>query len=262
MSELQAEVVEPATLEPARTEPQENDNPGGSESAPEKEKVTFNEEQQKLVDDIAAKKTFKIREAERVSDQLRKELAEAQAKIPKEVRPDIPAMPDEYAEDREAQIAQRDEAIRKSAVFDNNQANQLRQQEATNLKVQQDKQAEIKQVFTDYESQGKKLGVDSQELLAAGTAVGQYGLSNEVVLHIAKDEQGPLITTYLHKNPVALEAIRQLDSLSAAAYIETQVKPNAIALGKTKPTAPNPVETLNGSGVAPRERGPKGATFE
>ena len=260
MSELQAEAAEPVVLDTAQTEPQENDKPQGSESAPEK--VTFSDEQQKVIDDMAGKKTFKIREAQRETDKLRQELAEAQAKIPKEVRPDIPAMPDEYAEDREAQIAQRDEAIRKSAVFDNNQANQLRQQEATNLKVQQDKQAEIKQVFTDYESQGKKLGVDAQELLAAGTAVGQYGLSNDVVLHIAKDEQGPLITTYLHKNPVALEAIRQLDSLSAAAYIETQVKPNAIALGKTKPTAPNPVETLNGSGVAPRERGPKGATFE
>lgn len=260
MSELQAEVVEQVVSDTTQTEPQENDNPQGSESAPEK--VTFSEAQQKLVDDIAAKKTFKIREAERETDKLRQELAAAQAKIPKEVRPNIPAMPDEYAEDRDAQIAQRDEAIRQSAVFDNNQANQLRQQEADSLKVAQDRQTEINQVFADYDTQAIKLGVDAQELLAAGTAVGQYGLSNEVVLHIAKDDKGPLITTYLHKNPAALETIRQLDSLSAAAYIETQIKPQAAALGNKQPTAPDPIETLNGSGVAPRERGPKGATFE
>jgi hypothetical protein len=260
MSELQAEVVEQVVSDTTQTEPQENDNPQGSESAPEK--VTFSEAQQKLVDDIAAKKTFKIREAERETDKLRQELAAAQAKIPKEVRPNIPAMPDEYAEDRDAQIAQRDEAIRQSAVFDNNQANQLRQQEADSLKVAQDRQTEINQVFADYDTQATKLGVDAQELLAAGTAVGQYGLSNEVVLHIAKDDKGPLITTYLHKNPAALETIRQLDSLSAAAYIETQIKPQAAALGNKQPTAPDPIETLNGSGVAPRERGPKGATFE
>ena len=257
MSELQAEAV----VEPTQTEPQQNDNPEGSESAPEQEKVTFSEAQQKLVDDIAAKKTFKIREAERETDKLRQELAAAQAKIPQEVRPNIPGMPDEFDENRDQLIAQRDEAIRQSAGFDAREEQRLEQQEATNLQRQQAKQAEISQVFTDYEAQGKKLGVDAQELLAAGTAVGAYGLSDEIVLYIAKDDQGPLITTYLHKNPEALETIRQLDSLSAAAYISNQVKPNASALGNKQPTAPDPIETLNGSGVASRQRGPKGATY-
>lgn len=260
MSELQAEAAEPVVLDTAQTEPQQNDKLEGSESAPEK--VTFSEAQQQVIDDMAGKKTFKIREAERESDKLRQQLADLQAKIPKEVRPDIPAMPDEYAEDRDAQIAQRDEAIRQSAVFDSNQANKLKQEQAANLKAAEDRQTEINQVFADYDTQAVKLGVDAQELLAAGTAVGTYGLSNEVVLHIAKDDKGPLITTYLHKNPAALETIRQLDSLSAAAYIETQIKPQAAALGNKQPTAPDPIETLNGSGVAPRERGPKGATFE
>lgn len=260
MSELQAETVENVAPDTTQTEPQQNDNPEGSESAPEK--VTFNEAQQKLVDDIAAKKTFKIREAERVADGLRQELAAAQAKIPKEVRPNIPDMPDEFADNRDDLIANRDEAIRQGAIFDNNQANLVRQKEADSVKVEQDRQAELNNVFTQYEAQGRKLGVDAQELLAAGTAVGQYGLSDDIVIHIAKDDQGPLITTYLHKNPAALEAIRQLDSLSAAAYIETQIKPQAAALGNKQPTAPDPVETLNGSGMAPQERGPKGATYE
>ena len=104
------------------------------------------------------------------------------------------------------------------------------------------------------------MGVDAQELLAAGTAVGQYGLSDDVVLHIARDDQGPLITTYLHKNPAALETIRQLDSLSAAAYIETQIKPNAAALGNKQSLAPDPVETLKGSRTASQERSPEGTT--
>lgn len=261
MSELQAEQapVENDNLE-AEANPEPQLSPVESESAPEK--VTFSEEQQKLVDDIAAKKTFKIREAERESDRLRQELAETKAKIPQEVRPNVPEMPDEFADNREQLIASRDEAIRQSAVFDNNQTLQLQQQQAADLRVEQDRQAELNQVFTNYEAQAKKLGVDAQEQLAADNAVGQYGLSNEIILHIAKDDHGPLITAYLHKNPAALEAIRQLDSLSAAAYIETQVKPNAAALGNKQPTAPNPVETLNGKGIAPKERGPKGATYD
>ncbi len=260
MSELQAESVEPVVSETTQPEPQQNDNLEGSESAPEK--VTFNEAQQALVNDLAAKKTWKINEARREADDLRQQLSDLQAKIPKEVRPDIPEMPGEFDENRDAQIAQRDEAIRQSAIFDNNQNLHQQQVAAANLKVEQDRQTEINQVFTDYEAQSVKLGVDAQELLAAGTAVGQYGLSNEVVLHIAKDDKGPLITTYLHKNPEALETVRQLDSLSAAAYIETQVKPLAAALGNKSPTAPPPVETLNGSGISPQQRGPKGATYE
>ena len=258
MSELQAEAV----VEPTQTEPQQNDNPEGSESAPEQEKVTFSEQQQKLVDDIAAKKTFKIREAERESDRLRQELAEAQAKIPQEVRPNIPGMPDEFDENRDQLIAQRDDAIRQSAVFDANENQRVEQQNAANLQQQQDRETEVRQIFSDYETQAKKLGVDAQELVTAGTAVGNYGLSDDVVLHIAKDDHGPLITTYLHKNPEALEAIRKLDPLSAAAYIANTVKPNASALMNKQPTAPDPVETLNGSGVSTRERGPVGATFE
>jgi len=261
MSELQAEQapVENDNLETeANPEPQLNEVE--SESAPEK--VTFNEAQQKLVDDIAAKKTFKIREAERETDKLRQELAEAQARIPKEVKPFIPDEPDEYAENRPQLVAQRDEAIRQSTISDHNQALQLKQQAAAIQKVEQDRQAELSQVFTNYEAQGKKLGVDAQEQLAADNAVGQYGLSSEIILHIAKDDHGPLITTYLHKNPAALETIRQLDSLSAAAYIETQIKPNAAALGNKQPTAPDPVETLRGSGTALKERGPPNATYE
>ena len=260
MSELQAESVVPEVTEATQPEPQQNDNPEGSESAPEK--VTFNDAQQALIDDLAAKKTWKINQAKRETADVRQQLADLQATIPKEVKPNIPDMPDEFDENRDSLLLQRDEAIRQSAVFDNNQKLQFQQEQAANLKVAQDRQTEINQVFHDYESQGVKLGVNAQELLAAGTAVGQYGLSNEIVMHIAKDKHGPLITTYLHKNPAVLEAIGQLDSLSAAAYIETQVKPQAAALATRPPTAPNPVETLNGSGIAPHQRGPKGATYE
>ena len=261
MSELQAEQapLENDNLE-ADVTPEPQLSTVESESAPEK--VTFSDEQQKVIDDMAGKKTFKIREAQRETDKLRQELAEAQARIPKEVKPVIPDEPDEYAENRSQLVDQRDEAIRQSDRWDAREEVRLEGIKAAKAKAEQDRQTELNQVFTDYEAQGKKLGVDAQELLAAGTAVGQYGLSDEIVIHIAKDDQGPLITTYLHKNPAALETIRQLDSLSAAAYIETQIKPNAAALGNKQPTAPDPVETLSGSGVAPSKRGPKGATYE
>ena len=64
MSELQAEQapVDNDNIEAeANTEPQLNEVE--SESAPEK--VTFSEAQQKVIDDMAGKKTFKIRERRR-----------------------------------------------------------------------------------------------------------------------------------------------------------------------------------------------------
>lgn len=212
------------------------------------QKVEFSEDQQKVFNNMAAEKAFEVRDAKRESDKLRQERDDALAKIPKETKPVIPDEPDEYAENRSQLVAQRDEAIRQSTMFDAREEVRLENIKAAATKAENDRQTEISQVFTDYEARGLTLGVDAQELLAAGTVVGQYGLSDEIVMHIAKDDQGPLITTYLHKNPAALETIRQLDSLSAAAYIETQIKPNAAALENKQPTAPPPPTDITAGG--------------
>lgn len=270
MSELQAEGAESGidNVEmKASTEHHETDNQSGSESAPDsgeshEQKITFTEEQQKVVNDLAAKKTFKIREAEREAEALRQQLAEAQAKVPQETRPEVPELPDPYDDNYQEVLAKREEAIRAAAKFDAAETVRQEQQQAQVLQQQQEQQQVLVKTVTDYAKRAETLGVNAQELQVAGNTVQQYGIDDQVVMHILNDEQGPLITKYLSQNPQALETIRNADPMSAAVYISTEVKTKAAALGVKPPTAPDPVETLTGAGVAPGERGPKGATFE
>ena len=233
-----------------------------SESAPEPEKVTFSEEQQKVIDDLAAKKTFKIREAERKAEQLQKELEAAQARIPKETRPEVPSLPDPYSDDYEAQLAARDDKIRAAAAYDANESMRQQQAQQAQLQAYQAQQQALAEKVDKYTNRAKQLGVDAQELQVAAGIIQQYGIDDSVAMHIINDDHGPLITKYLSQNPLALEHIRNSDPMSAAVYISTDIKAKASALGKKQPTAPDPVETLNGAGAAPGQRGPKGATFE
>jgi hypothetical protein len=232
-----------------------------SDSEPETEKVTFTEAQQKVIDDLASKKTFKVREAERKAEQLQQELEAVQAKIPKETRPDIPTLPDPYSDDYEAQLAARDDKIRAAAAYDANESIRQQQAQQAQLESQQAQQAALTEKIDTYTSRAKLLGVDAQGLQAAAGIIQQYGIDDSVAMHIINDEHGPLITKYLSQNPTALDHIARSDPMSAAVYISTEVKAKASALSKKPPTAPDPVETLSGSGVAPGQRGPKGATF-
>ena len=114
----------------------------------------------------------------------------------------------------------------------------------------------------DYSGRAKKLGISDKELEVAGNTVYEYGINDHVTKYILSDEHGPLITKYLSENPVAMESLHNLPPISAGAFIESQVKPQAIKLRPVTTNAPEPVETLTGAGVQPAQRGPKGATFE
>ena len=265
MSELQADVglddIDDIELD-TNPEPDQLDEVDQSESAPEaEEKVTFTEAQQKVIDDLAAKKTFKIREAERKAEQLQKELEAVQAKIPKEAPPQIPDKPDPYSDNYEDQFANWEAARVARAEFDARERMRQQEQDQLAYQAEQEQQQVVAEKISEYSNRAKSLGVDAQELAQAGSIVQQYDLNDQIVMHILQDDQGPLITKYLSQNPQALDYIRQSDPLSAAVYISTDIKAKAAGLAVKKPTAPDPVETLNGAGVAPNQRGPKGATF-
>jgi hypothetical protein len=224
-------------------------------------KVVFDENQQKVFDQMAAQKAFEVREAKRNAEQLKEQLEAAQAQIPAEVRPEVPDLPDPYDDNYQQALAQRDEAIRASANFDAKESLRAQQAQDATIQKQKEQQEVLTKTVDDYAQRATKLGVNAQELQVAGGIVSQYGIDEQVVMHILNDEQGPLITKYLSQNPLAMETIRQSDPMSAAVYINNEIRQKASALGVREPTAPDPVETLSGAGVAPGERGPKGATF-
>lgn len=269
MTELQAES---ANVDESQHSPgQETEQPSQvSESAPDtgenqEQKTTFNEEQQRIFNEAIAKKVFKAREAEREAERLRDELEKTKAKLPQKTRPEIPGIPDSLEmsdEEYRAALIARDQAITEAAAFDERQRLKLEQQQALERQQLENAQKEFDNKVINYTQNAAKLGVTDTELAHAGRIVEAYGIQKALADHILGSEQGPLITVYLSQNQVELDAIRQLDPITAAVRIETEIKPKAAAMKAKVTSAPEPAETLNGAGVPPKQRGPKGATFE
>jgi len=263
MSELQAEAGDFEEVEFEEiAETEQPDESEASELAPEKEeKVSFTEEQQRVIDDIVAKKTYKMREAERQAEEYQRKLADLEAKQPKETRPEVPALPDPYDDDYAEKIRQRDEVIARRVEFDARQRMTQEQERQKAEQAQYQKQKDLEKQVDSYAKRAVQLGVSKEDLAQAGQEVARFGIGDDIATFIIGNDQGPLITKYLAANPTELDVIARLDSISAAVRIETIIKPKAAQLGKRKPTAPDPVETLSGVGANPT-KGPKGATFE
>ena len=225
------------------------------------QKVTFSPEQQKVVNDLASKKAYEAREANRRANELEKRLKDLEAQKPAEQAPVIPPPPNPYDDDYEAQIAARDRALVAKAQYDANANYQRQQVQQQQYEVQRLEQETLTKTVTDYSVRAQKLGITESELQQAGSLVSQYGINDQVTRHILDDEQGPLITKYLSQNPHAMDTLNSLSPISAGLFIEQNIKPEAIKLKPRTTGAPPPIDTLNGAGVSQSQRGPKGATF-
>lgn len=226
-------------------------------------KVSFTPEQQEVVNGIIGKKTKQQRDAERRALQLENELAELRAKVPQAQRPEIPPMPNVYDDDFEAKVAQRDNAIRAAAAFDAEVLmNQRREAEAT-AKLQQERQQQFVQTVETYSGRAKDLGINAEELKAAGQAIGQ-SVPPQLAKYILEDEIGPAITMFLSKNPVILENLQDMDPMRAAVYLETKIKARVVALqGQRKQRrTPPPPRTLGRGSTSSGTRRANGVRFE
>lgn len=259
--------VEESHVEAEQSEGQET----GSESSPDDtdnhRAVEFSEEQQKALNEAIGKKVFKQREAERERDRLAKELEELKKQVPKERRPEVPDLPDPYAltdDQYRAQQAKRDDALRSAAAYD---AKQLALQEQVSRAREQQEQArhtQLREQVGAYAQRATKLGIKPEELQEASHVCGAFGLGGDDALtqFILDDDQGPLITKYLAKNPLELEKLVAMPATQAAVRIATFIKDKAVALKPKVNTAPDPVDSPRSSGSVQKARGPQGATFE
>ena len=223
-------------------------------------KPSFTEEQQKVVNDIASKKAFEVREARREAEALRKQLDEANARIPQPTRPNVPEV-DPYSDTYASDLQKRDQAIRAQAQFDADQNTRTQQAETAKAQKEQAQREAMGNLVKAYGERATKLGINANELQAAENTVINYGIDPDVANFILSDEQGPLIVQYLAKNPLEMETLRGLSPQHAAIRIHSEVKQRAALLGNKTRTAPAPIESLSGSGVPSKQRGPKGATF-
>lgn len=244
----------------------EADNPGQSESSTDggenrENKTEFTAEQQEIFNREIGKKTFKIREAERRAEELAAKLKETESRLPAQTRPDVPPMPDQFDDNFDQRVQERDQAILAQAQFDAAQRIKTeQQQQAAQAKQRQEQEALVKSAES-YRNNAIKRGVDMAELQAAGAQVSAFGLRNDVAGEILTDEMGPNITLYLAKNPQVMQELNSASPIRAGALYD-QIRANASGMSKKVTTPPDPVEPLSGTGVPPKDRGPSGATYE
>ena len=276
MSKLQPEdsyeydSEEDVTTEEEVAETEDSVEEQDSESAPEagenpEKHITFSEEQQRILDEAVGKKVFKLREKEREAEALKKRLEELEAKIPEQRRPNVPDIPDPFAvsdEEYKRQLYQRDEALKQAIAYDQQQQMLKQQQQQLEQQRLQKQQEVLTEKVQSYSQRAVKLGIKAEELQAAGNTIAQFGIHDDVASYILEEDSGPLITTYLSKNLLELEKVREMSPAAAAVYIATTVKQKAAALKPKVNSAPDPLEQPHGAGSAPKPRGPSGATFE
>lgn len=260
-----SEVEDQQPEQQTETEGQLTDSASATDDTAKEQAVKFDERQQEKVNDLIADKVRKQREAERKAERLEKELAEARAQMPKQTRPIVPEVPDPYAltdEQFRAQIRQREEIMRQQATYDAQQQILLQQQQAEQRRIENERIVALESDAEQYRTRALKVGVNSEDLAAAGMAVNQFGIDNALAEMILKDADGPLITLYLSKNLVELEALSKMNTLQAAVKLVTDIKQKAATLKRKTSTAPDPINTPRNTGAGSRNHGADGATYE
>jgi hypothetical protein len=256
----QVDQLDPTETDADPAEPSESAPDSGKTATAEK-KVQFTPEQQAVFDKVIGEKTFKAREAERKAEAAEKRLQELEAQLPKENRPSIPSLPDPYDADYQQKIAARDEAIKAAAAFDAKQELVRNQQQNVQRQRVEAQQQELVKSATVYKERSDKLGINPSELQTAANALSSFGISEDLTKFLLKDEQGPLMTMFMARNPIVLERMSGLSPLEMGHYIASEIKPK-LATVKPRTQAPAPADVLDGGGSPRSERGPKGAKFE
>lgn len=250
-------------VEPEGQEADSDPSPDTGEN--QEKQITFSAEQQRIFDEAVGKKVFKLREKEREAEALKRQLEEIQAQMPQATRPVVPDLPDPFAhsdQEYRQRIQARERAISEAAAYDARQQLVYAQQRQAEQEAARMQQEALQEQVKVYSQRAASLGVKAEELQVAGNIVAQFGIDDALVNYILQDDQGPLITKYLSQNLMELENIRSLPPTMAAVRIATQVKAKAATLKPKLNQAPQPIKTPHGAGVAPKPRGPQGATFE
>lgn len=251
---LNGEFSEPEPETQGEGEPVETD---GSESVAEGDQDADNledrTEEEKLVaqstvDKIIGEKVAKQRQAERQAAEYQKQLAELQARLPKEQAPQVPPMPDQWDDDYDRKVVERDQAMIRLAEYKATQKF-IRQQEDQRRQVAAAKaQAEYMERVHSFAERAQKIGLSPQDLQEAAQKVAAFGIDPQIENYVIGLDNGPAVIAHLARNPIEQQMINSLSPMDAAVYIKTELSAKLSAPVR-KTQAPAPVETLNGNGA-------------
>lgn len=269
MSELQNDSVELEVNEPEVIENQEIETdlaPVSEAEHEEQPQVDEEAAKQEAIQKAINKKHFEAKQAERERDEANRKLAEFEQKQRDQIAAqmgNIPEMPDAFDDDYEIKVKQRDEALIAQANFNTQNQAFLQQQKFEQQQEAQAKQVEVQKSITNYSKKAGELGIKQDELQAAANTVATYGLSDDLVLHILSDSEGPLITKHLAANPQDGVELATMSPFAVGTFLN-DIKQKASALKPKKSNAPKPATNLQGNGATPTDgyNNIKGAKFE
>lgn len=160
----------------------------------------------------------------------------------------IPPMPDAFDDDYEEKVKKRDEALVAQANFNAQNQAYLQQQQFNQQQEAQAKAEKLQKSMVSYSSKATELGIKQEELQAAGNTVAQYGLSDDLVMYILADSDGPLITKHLAANPQEGFELANMSPYGVGQFLDG-IKQKASALKPKTSKAPKPATNLTGNGV-------------
>jgi len=163
---------------------------------------------------------------------------------------DVPPIPDPFDDNVEELTRIRDEAIRAQATFNANNQAYLNQQQLNQQQVEQAKQVKDQETIASYSKKATELGIKQDELQAAGNAVANYGLSDNLVMHIIGGDDGPLIVKHLAANPQDGYQLANMNPFAVGSFLDT-IKAKASSLKPKTSNTPTPAANLSGNGVDP-----------
>lgn len=256
MSELQTEneSVPTELITPEAAPTDTGTVTSGSESATDTGEVQ-EQTNQDAVNKAIGKQHAKYREEQRLRQTSDNALAEANRKLAEfeanKPAPLVPEMPDPYEDGFEEKMRIRDAAIVAKASSDAQQATAVTNQQAQQATAQQAQVEADKAAVATYKDKATTLGVDSEVLVAAETAVVNYGIQTDQLQFIIGKDDGPLIMQHLAANPMDLDDLSRMTPFQAATFINSTLSTKAAALKPKQSTAPAPLEPLSGNGVDP-----------
>lgn len=255
MSELQNDDVQPE-VEAAPIADQDTGADLATASEGSHEDTTQVDEaakKQAAIDKIIGEQTFKAKQAQRneqaANDKLKvfeKEKAEREAAAVAI----IPDVPDPYGDDFDGKMATRDAALLAQANHNSNQAAIQQQAQHQQQQAIQQQQERVQKSAIAYDARATELGISKDELQAAGGAVLNYGLSEELAMHILSDPEGPLIIKHLAANPQEGFDLASMSPYEAEHHLST-VRAKVEALKPKTSSTPDPVDNLQGNGIDP-----------
>lgn len=176
----------------------------------------------------------------------------------------IPDMPDAFDDDFDAKVKARDEAIIAQTNFNASNQAYLQQQQYSQQQAEQAKQIKQQESIVSYANKAKELGIQQEELQAVGKVVANYGLSDDLIMHIIDDSDGPLIAKHLAANPQDGYTLASMNPYGVSQFLDG-IKQKASSLKPRTSSASNPATNLHGNGVDPeagKYKYSEGATFE